>query len=343
MRLEMRVIAEVIASTITPSNSAHHPMPKSLLEYADWLSDRKLLWPAAPPKVSVSATPSTKPLNDIRAVTWSVYGTLLRISDGELLFAHPQTIRMEVAIEKTIHEFNMWNSMTRRAGKPSDAFLPKYRSALEDECLMSGNRKGDLPEVDSSHVWKRMLQLLSKKEYQYDESFYGDLQSLSEKVAYFFHSCLQGVEASTHAWSTLNVLRSTGIHQAILDNGQCFTLVQLTRALRTQGTMSDVAELLPEHLNTLSYEWGIRKPSVSLYAQSILRFNQLGIEPSQILHVGTRMQHDLSIAKSCGFRTVLYTGEKASLQATLDELKNPATRPDRLITDLTQLRDILSC
>src|SRR5665811_1573443 len=86
--------------------------PKTLLEYSDWLKERSLRWPA-PPKVDpVSASPSAKPMENIRAVTWSIYGTLLRITDGELVFQHPQAIRMEVAIEKTIHEFNMWNSMT---------------------------------------------------------------------------------------------------------------------------------------------------------------------------------------------------------------------------------------
>ena len=118
-------------------------MPKTLLEYADLLDERKLLWPA-PPKVEiVNATPSMKPLEGIRAVTWSIYGTLLRITDGELLFQHPQAIRMEVAIEKTIHEFNMWNSMTRRPGKPADLLLPKYGNILEDARLRSGHNLED--------------------------------------------------------------------------------------------------------------------------------------------------------------------------------------------------------
>ena len=124
-------------------------MPKTLLEYANWLSERDLLWPSVPKAEPIGATPSTKPLENIRAVTWSLYGTLLRITDGELLFRHPHTIRMEVAIEKTIHEFNMWNSMTRRPGKPSETLLPKYLNAIENEALLSGNRKGDIPEVDS--------------------------------------------------------------------------------------------------------------------------------------------------------------------------------------------------
>ena len=188
-----------------------------------------------------------------------------------------------------------------------------------------------------------MLGLLNKKEYQYDESFYGDLDAYAQKIAYFFHSSLQGLDAAPEAAVVISCLRSAGIRQAILDNAQCFSLVQLARAIEIQDSAINIAEIFPESLNALSHEWGIRKPSLSLYAQSILRFNEVGIEPSQILHIGTRMQDDLAVAKSCGFRTALYAAEKSSLQATLEDLKNPATRPDRLITNLSQLRDILQC
>jgi len=68
---------------------------------------------------------------------------------------------------------------------------------------------------------------------------------------------------------------------------------------------------------------------------------EIGIEPNQILHVGTRINDDLAVAKSYGFRTVLYAGDRTSLQATGADLKNPETKPDRLITELLQLRNIL--
>lgn len=316
-------------------------MPKTLLEYAELLDERNLRWPAPPKWEPVNAASSSKPLTGIRAVTWSLYGTLLRITDGELLFRHPQTIRMEVAIGKTIHEFNMWNSMTRRPGRPEDQLLPKYTNAIEEARLTSSNRKGDIPEIDSAEIWRRLLELLDKKEYRYDESIYGDLHEYSQKVAYFFHCSLQGTEAAKGALATLLAVSQGGIRQAALDNAQCFTLVQLTRALRTQGPVPDLGVILPDSLNTLSYEWGIRKPSVSLYAQSILRFKEIGIEPHEILHVGTRINDDLAVAKSCGFKTVLYAGDTSSLQATVADLKDPALRPDRLITELPQLRNIL--
>lgn len=210
-------------------------MAKTLLEYADWLAEKKTRWPAPPKADPAKATPYLKPLTGIKAVSWNVYGTLLRISDGDLLFQHPQAIRMEVALDKTIHEFNMWNSMTRKPGKPWEYMQQKYLQALDELRLASSGRKGDPVEVNSAKLWLKLLGMLDKKDYQYDTSLYGDIDELAEKVAYFFHSSLQGVEAAPNALTTLMTLSSNGLRQALLADAQPFTVVQLIRALREQG------------------------------------------------------------------------------------------------------------
>ena len=179
-------------------------MARTLFEYAEWLEERNLLWPAAPKAAPAPATPFLRPLPGIRAVTWSIYGTLLTISDGELLHMHPQSIRMQVALDKTIHEFNMWNSMTRKPGAPWEYMLQKYKNAVEEQSMAASDQKGEIPEINSALVWRKLLGMLEKKEYQYDEAFYGDLDELSEKVAYFFHLCLQGAAAAPHAQQALS-------------------------------------------------------------------------------------------------------------------------------------------
>ena len=64
---------------------------------------------------------------------------------------------------------------------------------------------------------------------------------------------------------------------------------------------------------------------------------QLGVAPAQVLHIGARLLTDLAPAKKLGMRTALFAGDKESLQATKEQLKDPATRPDVLLTDLSQL------
>lgn len=317
-------------------------MAKSLFEYAEWLTERNLRWPAAPKVESAKATPYLKALSGIKAVTWNVYGTLLRITDGDLLFQHPQAIRMEIALDKTIQEFNMWNSMTRKPGKPFEYMQQKYLHAFDELKMASSGRKGDVTEVNSAHLWKRLLSMLDKKDYEYDVDFYGDLDELSEKVAYFFHCSLQGVEAAEGALPVLLAVQGGGLRQSLLSDAQPFTIVQVFRALLAQGSIPRPDVLFTPSLNTFSYVEGVRKPSKTLFLRAVDRFVKIGIEPEQILHVSSRVADDLAVAKSLGMRTALYAAEKLGLQVTPDELKDPATKPDRLLTSLMQVRDLLS-
>jgi len=67
----------------------------------------------------------------------------------------------------------------------------------------------------------------------------------------------------------------------------------------------------------------------------------LAISPEEILHVGTRIHDDLAIAKQFGMKTALFAGDSLSVQASKEEVRNPETKPDRLITNLNQLAQIL--
>jgi FMN phosphatase YigB (HAD superfamily) len=293
---------------------------KSLLEYADWLDERKLLWPAPPKRVPVNAKAYVEPLMGIRGVAFNIYGTLLRISDGELFLKHPQAVRMEIALEKTIKEFGMWTSMTRQPGAPWKGMIVRYDRAIDEQRLATTHALGEIPEVDAVLLWMKMIRLLQHKEYTYDAAEYGTLEQFSEKVAFFFHSSLQGLEAEEEALSATRSLR----------------------AFRQQGTLRSLDELFDPALATLSYREGIRKPSRSLYLHALERFRRMGIAASQILMVGSRIADDLAIAKEVGMRTALLASDRTSLAATREELADPQVRPDRLLTSLTQLPEIVS-
>jgi len=67
----------------------------------------------------------------------------------------------------------------------------------------------------------------------------------------------------------------------------------------------------------------------------------MGIKPSQILHVGSRLEQDIQPARRLGMRTALFAGDRASLQATAELINDPRYRPDLLLTDLWQLDQVV--
>lgn len=317
-------------------------MSKSLQEYVDWLHRRDdLIWPQPVAPQPIKATPFLRPLEGIRAITFSVYGTLLRIDGGRLLHDHPQQLRMQIALQKTIEEFHMWNAMSRKPGAPWEYMLQKYRALLEERQMQRTKRKGDVREVSSSRIWSKLIDRLRRNEYEYDASFYGNWDDLAGKVAYFFHASLQGVAAAESALETLRQLAGQGIRVGLLDDGQAFTMSQLSHALAGQGSFISVAEFIAADCVMLSYELGVRKPSPTLFAEGFASILRHGGDASSILHVSHRLQDDIAVARQFGVRTALLAADAGACQVTGEDLRDPEMKPDRLLTDLRQIGQIL--
>jgi FMN phosphatase YigB (HAD superfamily) len=314
-------------------------MPLTLEQYASYLDTRDLPWPEAPEVERPRAKPHLVKLPQVRAVLWNVYGTLLAVSGGELLFEHPQPFVMSVALEKTIQEFKMWGSMSRKPGQPSDYLQQVYKNLLDEQRLGPGGGE-KYPEVASDRLWEAVVKRLLQKDYQFDAGFYGSLNEFSRKVAYFFHASLQGTACYPGVAAALRHVASQGLFQGVLGDGQCFTPVQLARALRQQDADADLG-LLTDGLTVLSHEVGGRKPSDRLFRQALKALEQHDVAPGEVLHVGSRIREDLIPARRLGMRTGLFAGDKASLQATPEQLKDATGRPDVLLTELDQIAEVV--
>ena len=79
----------------------------------------------------------------VRAVLWTVYGTLVAVPQGELLFEHPMDFVTDAALDKVIKEFKMWNSMSRKPGVPAAYMRELYTKALAHLRLAGG---GEVPQ-----------------------------------------------------------------------------------------------------------------------------------------------------------------------------------------------------
>src|SRR5438552_13261926 len=153
-------------------------MPLTLEQYADYLDTRDLPWPAAPAPQRPKARPHLVALSEVRMVTWNIYGTLLAIAGGDLVFVHPQKFVMDVALEKTVQEFKMWGSMSRKPGQPSEYLGQMYKNVLDEQRTVPGGIER-YPEVLSERVWEAIIKKLLQKDYRFDAGFFGALNELS--------------------------------------------------------------------------------------------------------------------------------------------------------------------
>src|SRR6516165_4025849 len=160
-------------------------MALTLHQYADYLDTCDLTWPSPPEIQNAEAELHLVRLRGVKAITWSVYGTLLAIPGGELWFEHPDSFVMETALSKTIQEFKMWGFMTRKPGQPADYLKQVYHDLVVMQNM--GPSAGDKhPELQADLVWETFIKRLLQKGYTFNASFYGSLNEFSRKVAYFF-------------------------------------------------------------------------------------------------------------------------------------------------------------
>lgn len=316
-------------------------MALSLEQYAlDHLDTRGLPWPAMPKVEAPKAKPSLAPLQ-VRAVLWTVYGTLLAIPTGELQFEAHLDFVTDAALDKAVLEFKMWNAMSRKPGAPSAQLKEMFKKAF-DAFRLSGSGGEKHPEIPAERIWEEIVKKLVAREYAVDAVQYGTPAEFAKKIAYFYHASIQGTGCYPGAADTLKLIADRGVQQGLLADGQCFTPVQLLRGLRVQDPAFDLGMVFPAALRTISSECKARKPSGTIFQAAITALAARGISPSETLHVGSSLARDIAPAKKLGMKTALFAGDKASLVATGEQLKDPATRPDVLLTELPQLLDVIS-
>jgi len=117
--------------------------------------------------------------------------------------------------------------------------------------------------------------------------------------------------------------------------------VQLQRGLAAEDESVRLDELLTEGVSALSAEVRARKPSERLFRQALDALSERGIGPEETLHVGSSVTRDVVPARRLGLRTALFAGDKASLQATPEQMKDPHSRPDVLLTEPEQIAEVV--
>ena len=315
-------------------------MALTLLQYANYLDTRDLSWPSPSEIKRPKAKPCLARLPEVRAITWNVYGTLLVINGGELWFEHPDKFVMDIALDKTIQEFKMWGAMARKPGPPASQLKNMYERILTGQRMLPSPRE-KYPEVLAHRVWEEFIKKLLQNEYTFDAGFYGSLNEFSRKVAYFFHASIQGTGCYPGVSEALTRCRASGLIQGIIADGQCFTVVQLERALCRQDQNSHLDELVNPDLRAFSHELGARKPSERLFRHGLQALADKGISPEEVLHIGSRISLDIVPARRLNMKTALFVGDKASVEATLEELKTCTCRPDVILTELAQLSEVV--
>jgi len=313
-------------------------MALSLLKYAEQLDARNDPRPLGPEPASFESAKPHLAVQTVKAVVYSGLGTLwLAPSEPELLPSDP--IMRKIALEKTVTEFKMWASMSRKPGEPGD-YLEVLVKQVADK-LEAANLTSQRTEIRLEHVWQQIVDRLRQKEYTYDAASYGTPPELAEKIAYYYQRASQGISVFPKALAALRTVAKKGVVQGIHANGQQATPVVVCRALVEQGKLTSLAEVFEPAISIWSYEMGVRKETDKGFATLLAEMTSKGLTPAETLYVGNDVERDIVPAKRRGFRTALLLADKNTARVKPGDLKDEKSKPNVLLTAFEQIASVV--
>lgn len=278
-------------------------------------------------KTGISA--ELKPLNDIKAVMFDIYGTLIISGSGDIGLSINQ--HREQAFRSALLAAGIGNKFDRYNITGSDYFIRE----IEKNHQKKREIGIDFPEVDIREIWETVLNVLSEK------SLIDPVRDENQHfiVAVEYECRMNPTWPMPGMREILNYLDKKEFITGIISNAQFFT--PLLIKAHTGRTLNELG-FEPE-LCYFSYEYDAGKPSIKLFelAKSAL-LTKYHIEPPQVLYIGNDMLNDVMPATKCGFRTALFAGEKRSLRLREQDSSVEEYKPDITLTTLKQLGKCLT-
>jgi putative hydrolase of the HAD superfamily len=277
-------------------------------------------------------------LQNIAAVLWDIYGTIMEHSKGDMVSPDAKRQNYLRAFNITATEFGLEEFLD---GNPADSLRRAYELEIAKTQQRKRRRGLDYPEVRIERIWLRILRKLEKKGYRPPENGRVDLE-LALKVAYFFDMAEQAKDLYPGALDALEGIRKLGLRQGIISNSQFYTPIALSILLRHAGCQGDpLRRLFDRKLVFLSYRLGISKPNPAIFLKARERLRTMGIEPGQAVYIGNDNCNDMAPARETGFKCVLFAGDRQSLTLRQDRPECVGFQPDGVIKALPDILDIV--
>lgn len=271
-------------------------------------SIQKYIRPLTP--IPTSLTPSGDVIHDIRCVLFDIYGTLFISGSGDISIARQNSPQME-KIESLLTNYGIH--------KTPGALLDELHGAIKARHTSLRNKGIDFPEVKIDRIWMQVLQ--------------ADDQNTARQFAAEFELISNPVYPMPNLAKMLTACRQQGLLMGIISNAQFYTSYLFNWFLDSDPEILG----FKRDLMFYSYRFEIAKPSVELFHMAAEKLREKEIQPSSVLYIGNDMLNDIYPAKTAGFQTALFAGDKRSLRLRKNDLRCKSLKADLIVTDLSQL------
>lgn len=261
-----------------------------------------------------------QPLEGLRAVVFDIYGTLVISGSGD------------IAVGSVADSEQAFRLAYAAAGLPVDRLAANFcgaerlTRAIQAAHARRREEGVEFPEVDILTLWADVLAPLAP-----------DIPEDRLRALAVEYECrVNSVWPMPGLAETLETLRGAGLVLGIVSNAQFYTPIMFQAFL---GRSPEALGFEPE-LCAWSYRLLEGKPSLRPYRMVADALLKWGIDPARTLNVGNDQLKDIWPASRVGFRTALFAGDQRSLRLREDDPRCQSIQPDRVLTELQQLRQI---
>lgn len=257
--------------------------------------------------------PILRPIPDIRAVLFDLYGTLFISEAGDIaLGADSPGEGAAGELSALLENYRL----KRSAGELGAAF--RAAAAAEHAARAAEDQH---PEIVAERIWSALLGIPEAEALLFAAAW----EAATNKVA-----------PMPGAAEVLRRLRAAGFVLGIVSNAQAYTPPLFPVLLG--GTIEEFG--FDPELIRFSWREGVGKPSGRLFSSVRASLAEKGIAPGQALFVGNDMLKDLYPARRAGLRGCLFAGDRRSLRLRPDDPRC-SFEPDAAILSLDQLPQIV--
>jgi putative hydrolase of the HAD superfamily len=282
-------------------------------------------------------------LNDIRAVIFDIYGTIINYWRPEFDLKSERTGLIIQAFNTVIERFGMKSTLEKiNPSEEAAKTLNDFYNGLIALNHEKSTKKGILyPEVKIENIWSVIIAIFKRNGYEYSKYCQCQESDFPRFVAYTYNYYALGRTMYPGVVNALTELKQNNIVNGILSNAQFYTPIDLTLMIREQSNQKydDLSELFEPDLTFYSYEYGVAKPNQLLFRRLYDALYEFQILPEQTVFIGNDLETDIQAAADVGMKTAFFCGD---LKSTFFNSLDGKVIPDITFTDWNELPSKIS-
>jgi putative hydrolase of the HAD superfamily len=285
--------------------------------------------------IPTEVEPRLDKIEGLKAIIFDIYGTLVVSASGDINQIDLSQQNMRTALREA--DYLLPEKDPKKGEKVVAELLQQFVDILQKHQQKLRDSGAPFPEADIRHVWDEWLQYALNKKFIHTNG-----ASDITRLTFVFEMLSNKIHPMPGMLEVLHYFHDRKYPLGIVSNAQFYTPVMMNFFIDGQARDTESLPLFNDDITQFSYSLHKAKPDRTLFVPVLKALKEnYGIAPHQAVFVGNDMYNDIYPAQELGMKTIFFAGDKRALRLREDKPEVKNVRPDAVITELLQLKQII--